>query len=321
MTVAEEEGEAAPPRPRRRRSLASRFVRTRPVQRATALAARGAMGFMSVFGPRRSGAVASAVARRVAPLIGESRLALANLAHAFPEKSEDERRSILSGVWDNVARTAAEYAHIQRARARDIAGVVEDFGVSWSGEEHFDALRDDGRPGIVFTAHLANWELLALASALGGLNSVALYRPPKNPFIHDDLMRWRAGLGRFIPSRPGAILEVASALRQGAHFGMLVDQCYLSGPRVPFFGRPAATSPTVAKLAREFDCPVHGARAIRLKGGGFRLEMTPALDLPRDSDGRVDVTGATAAMTAVVEGWVREYPEQWLWLHNRWRVA
>ena len=88
---------------------------------------------------------------------------------------------------------------------------------------------------------------------------------------------------------------------------------------VPFFGRPALTNPIMGKFAKRFECPVHGVRVIRLPNHRFRLELTPPLDLPRDANGEIDVQGAMAMMTAVVEGWVREYPEQWLWMHRRWR--
>jgi KDO2-lipid IV(A) lauroyltransferase len=88
---------------------------------------------------------------------------------------------------------------------------------------------------------------------------------------------------------------------------------------VTFLGRPALANPLLAKLARHFDCPVHGVRVIRLPHHRFRLELTPPLDLPRDPDGQVNVAGAVAMMQGVVEGWVREYPEQWLWMHRRWR--
>ena len=85
-------------------------------------------------------------------------------------------------------------------------------------------------------------------------------------------------------------------------------------------GRPALVNPILGKFARRFDCPVHGVRVIRLPDHRFRLQLTPALDLPRDADGQINVQGAMQAMTPVVEGWVRENPEQWLWMHRRWRA-
>jgi KDO2-lipid IV(A) lauroyltransferase len=112
---------------------------------------------------------------------------------------------------------------------------------------------------------------------------------------------------------------MAEALDAGLTLGMLVDQRFGRGPRVPFFGVPAASNPFLARLARRFEAPVHGLRAIRLPDHRFRMELTPALDLPRDAKGKVDVEAATATVNAVIEGWVREHPDQWLWMHRRWR--
>jgi KDO2-lipid IV(A) lauroyltransferase len=116
-----------------------------------------------------------------------------------------------------------------------------------------------------------------------------------------------------------APVRMMEALDRGLHVGMLVDQRFGRGPRVAFFGRPAASNPLLARLARRFDCPVHGARAIRLPGGRFRLEITEEVTLPRDAAGRVDIEAATAQVNRIVEGWVREHPGQWLWMHRRWR--
>jgi KDO2-lipid IV(A) lauroyltransferase len=101
---------------------------------------------------------------------------------------------------------------------------------------------------------------------------------------------------------------------------MLVDQRFGRGPRIPFFGRPAATNTLFARLARHYDCPVYGVRAVRLPGLRFRIELEGPLELPRDAEGQIEIEAATRAITGVVEGWVREHPEQWLWMHRRWRV-
>jgi KDO2-lipid IV(A) lauroyltransferase len=92
------------------------------------------------------------------------------------------------------------------------------------------------------------------------------------------------------------------------------------GPKIRFLGRTATANPLLARLARRFDCPIHGARAIRLRGNRFRLELTEAVTLPRDARGSVDVPAATQHINDIVEGWIREYPGQWLWQHRRWRM-
>ena len=101
---------------------------------------------------------------------------------------------------------------------------------------------------------------------------------------------------------------------------MLVDQHYVRGVDVTFFGRTCKANPLLAQLARLVDCPIHGARMVRLPDRDrFRIDLTEAIAPARDTEGRVDVAGTMQIVTSVVEGWVREHPEQWLWLHRRWR--
>jgi hypothetical protein len=100
-------------------------------------------------------------------------------------------------------------------------------------------------------------------------------------------------MGVLVPAGMGAPLRLARALEAGQHIGMLVDQRFGRGPRVMFMGREAAANPLLAQLARRFDCPVHGARAIRLPGGRFRLELTEEIPLPRDAEGLIDINAAT----------------------------
>lgn len=297
-----------------------RFSRRPGMQAGIALAARGAGGLVRVLGHRRSGTVAGWVGRTASPFVPESRLALENLRRAFPEKSEAERKEILRGAWDNLARTVAELPLLRRIVLKNpddpTAGLSDRIEVV--GAEWIRALRDDGRTGIAFLAHLGNWELLSPFIASFGARPAALYRAPPNRRLLEELMAWRGDTAELIASGPGAARRVVAEMRGGNHLCMLVDQRLTEGLPVPFFGRPAPTNPIVGRMARQFDCPVVGVRSIRLPGGRFRVEVTPPLDLPRDAEGRIDVLGTTALVTSIVEGWVREHPDQWLWLHNRW---
>jgi len=116
-----------------------------------------------------------------------------------------------------------------------------------------------------------------------------------------------------------APIRLANALAANRHVAMLVDQHYVKGVDVKFFGRTCKANPLVAMLAREAECAIHGTRVIRLSNGRFRAEVSEAVTPARDAEGRIDVQGTMQAITNVIEGWVREYPEQWLWLHRRWR--
>jgi KDO2-lipid IV(A) lauroyltransferase len=100
---------------------------------------------------------------------------------------------------------------------------------------------------------------------------------------------------------------------------MLVDQYYVRGVEVMFFGRRTMANPLLARLAQHFDCPIHGTRMVRLPGHRLRAELSDEIQPVRDALGKIDIAGTTQVITTVIEGWIREYPEQWLWLHRRWR--
>ena len=281
---------------------------------------RGLFAFLRLLGPERAGDLGGWLMRTVSPLVPVNRVALANIQAAFPDMPEPEVRRIARAAWDNLGRTAAEYAHLRTLFDYDYHNPDPNGRIEVSGIEHFIALKDDARPGLIFSAHLANWELPAICAAAYDLETTAVFRAPNDPAIASVVHEIRSGaMGGLEAARQGAAFAMQGVLEKGGHLGMLIDQHFTRGVLVPFFGRPALTNPIMGKFARRFDCPVHGVRVIRLPGRRFRIELTPPLDLPRDEAGEIDVQGAMAMMTAVVEGWVREHPEQWLWMHRRWR--
>jgi len=260
------------------------------------------------------------LARHVGMWIPRRRqIGLRNLALAFPEKTEEERRKILAQSWDNMGRAAVEYLFIDRIWDFDPA-VAKPGRIEAEGLERFDRLATDGRPAIILSAHLANWELPMVAASRHGLDAAALFLRPRNRWIGRlVLARRQPVMGELIASGPGALHRLARALEAGRHLGLLVDQYWLKGPKITMFGHPTAANPIFARLARLYECPVHMVRVVRLPGDRFRIELSEELDLPRDASGRIDVAAATQTVAVIIEGWVREHPGQWLWVHRRWR--
>lgn len=285
------------------------------------LLVRAVFALLRLLGPDSGPRIGAAIARTLGPLTSANRIARENIAGAFPDKPEAERAAILGEAWDNLGRVACEYVHMDRIwdfdPAHPEAGRIV---ASPETVALYERLRDDGKPAIVFSAHLANWELPAIAAARHGIDSAVLYRTPNSPAVAKEILRLRQdSMGMLVAAGMSAPFKLARALERGRHIGMLVDQRFGRGPRIDFLGRPAFANPLLAQLARRFDCPVHGARAIRLPGGRFRLDLTEEIALPRDAEGLIDVEGATQAMNDVIAGWVREHPGQWLWMHRRWR--
>ena len=260
-----------------------------------------------------------AAARRLGPLLPAHRIGRANLRAAFPDRDDAWIEQTLRDAWENLGRVAGEYVHLGTLwdfdEKRPNAGriITDDSPV-------FDQLQHDGKPALCFAAHLGNWELPAVMAAAHGMPSAVLYRMPNNKAVAREITRIRAPLmGHLIRSRSQAPLEMAAALDRGEHLGMLVDQHFSRGVDVTFFGRRCKANPSIARLARRFDCPVVGVRVIRLPDRRFRIAAAGPIDLPRDDTGRIDVQQSTQLITSIVEGWICEHPEQWLWFHRRWR--
>ncbi len=269
--------------------------------------------------PDRTSDVCGAIARRIGPWLPQHRIGQANLRAAFPEKDAAWIEATLREAWENLGRVAGEYVHMARIWDYDLnnpnAGRIQTDSVPL-----FDMMRTDGKPGLCFAAHLGNWELPAVAAAAHGLASAVVYRMPNNKAVAKEIIRIRAPLmGRMIRTRAQAAVEMAAALSAGEHLGMVVDQHFSRGVDVTFFGRRCKANPSIARLARRFDCPVVGVRVVRLPDHRFRVDGFGPYDLPRTADGEVDVQATTQMITDVIEGWVRENPGQYLWFHRRWR--
>jgi KDO2-lipid IV(A) lauroyltransferase len=274
------------------------------------------------FDPDRTADLFGRITRLVGPALREQRIGRANLAAAFPEKSREQIESILAGVWDNLGRVGAEFAQLDHLWDYDTAyptryGRIE---IPPRTFELFYQLRDDDKPALVFASHLGNWELPAVAAAAHGLDAAILYRRPNIASADRIIKEMRqVKMGTLIPAGRDAPLRLAEALQRGQHVAMLIDQYLTSGVEVTFFGRKTRANPMLARLLRQVECPIHGVRVIRLPGHRFRVELTEEVSPVRDAEGRIDVQGTTQAVTSVIEGWIRDYPEQWLWLHRRWR--
>ncbi|MGF0538289.1 lipid A biosynthesis lauroyl acyltransferase [Agrobacterium sp. ES01] len=258
--------------------------------------------------------------RFIGPKTSRHRLMLTNLRNAFPDKDDAERERIALASWGHMGRLAAEYVFLDRLFDFDPERQGEG-RIEVSGSSTFLDLRDNPRPFIVFTAHTANFEILPVAGATFGLYVTVLFRPPNNPYVADKVFSFRRKrMGELVPSHAGSSFALARQLERGGGVGVLVDQKFNKGQPTTFFGQDVRTNPLLAKLARQFECDIYPARCIRLPGNRFRLEIEDKVALPRTEAGQVDVRATAQLLNDKVEGWVREYPEQWLWYHDRWAI-
>ena len=267
---------------------------------------------------RRAALVCGAAARWVGPMLRGHRHARDQLRAAFPAMGAREVRPVLRGMWDNIGRTFGEYGHIPElmefsADTSDTAQVVMDKRTA----ELLRCVGSERRGALMFAAHLGNWEIPAMAARVIGREIALVYKPQPSKVMTDALIQTRSLFaGRLIHARPMAPREMLNALRDGWLVGMLVDQHFAGGVEVSFFGHTCRVNPILARLARSQNWPVYGARTVRLPNQKHRFELVGPLEFARDAGGKVDVQGAMQTVFGVIETWIREHPEQWMWVHR-----
>jgi len=248
--------------------------------------------------------------RVAAPLTGRHARALRHLAAAFPEKSAAEHEAIARDMWEVLGRVFAESFHLAALRDSDRITIDDPAALA-----HLDAKH----AVVVCAAHQGNWEIAAVGLARLGLRSTGVYQKLTNPFV-DALVRdmrapfYAGGLFEKSPTTARQLLRYA---RDGGCVSFLADTRADPGVVVDFFGRPAASTPFPAMIARTVDAPLYVAQVIREPGVRFRLTMRP-VDLPRTKNKEADIATATQNVQTEFERTIRQRPAQWMWAHRRW---
>ncbi len=297
------------------RSQLSRRLRRLVIYPAEALGIYLLYHFFAILPVDWASALGGWLGRSIGPKLPSSRRGLRNLQRALPELTDARHRDLLRGVWDNLGRLMAEHPHLEHIWDEQAKGRIELLGIEHLPRAH----EGKGQPCLVFSGHMANWELLPIGASRLGLALTSIYRRPNNPLLQRLITSARhAGQGRLVPKGRDGARAIVAALAQGGTVAMLVDQKMNDGIPVPFFGHPAMTAPALAQLALKFRCPVLPTRTERLEGARFRLTVYPPLTLPDTGNREADSLEVMTRVNALLESWIRERPEQWLWLHQRW---
>ncbi|NIY77668.1 lauroyl acyltransferase [Thalassospira sp. HF15] len=250
--------------------------------------------------------------RTLGPKVGQTKKARNNLVAAFPEKSTEEIDQIIVDMWENLGRSVGEIPHLHKLKPGGPR--IEIVGV-----ENGLATKDDDKPGLFFTGHIGNWEVSMCIATVLEMDMMSVYRAPDNPWVDNLFMRARKTFrGQLVQKGPDGARKLTRFMKNGGHACMLVDQKMADGIAVPFFGRDAMTAPALAQFALKYDAPIVPVRVERLDGAHFRMTFYPALDIPKTGDRHADVLAIMTKVNATMESWIRERPEQWLWLHRRW---
>jgi KDO2-lipid IV(A) lauroyltransferase len=247
-----------------------------------------------------------------------ARVAIRNLQIAYPQMSEAERQLIVHGVFTSLGRLLAEFCLFPRYTRQNANTVVV-----YDGFENYAAASAQGKGVLLMTAHLGAWELGSFYHSLMGHPIRELVRQLDNPYLDKLVEHYRTLHGNRTVDKDDSIRAMIKAMRAGETVGVLMDVNMVPphGVFVPFFGVAAYTAASAARVAAHTGCSVVPAFTVWDETAGkYRVRFEPALQLIRTDDPDSDMVANTALFTSVTEKFIREYPDQWLWVHRRWKT-
>ena len=244
-------------------------------------------------------------------------IALHNLRCAFPEKDMEELIRIAKGVYRNLAITAAEFFSMPSITRENLHEWVE-----LEGLEHYEEGIAQGKGLLSIAAHFGNWELMPVTTPLFLKPLYIVYRPLDNPVLENMTKYVRTIHGNVMIPKGGTGKRIRELLEQDEFIGIMGDQnvSVQEGVFVDFFGRPACTGVALAALALQSGAPVLPGFLARQKSGKYKLILKPLVKISRTGDYQADLLENTQRFAKVVEDVVREYPDQWFWIHQRWKT-
>ncbi|HPJ95727.1 MAG TPA: lysophospholipid acyltransferase family protein [Syntrophales bacterium] len=244
-------------------------------------------------------------------------IAFYNLKRAFPDKSMAEIVRIAQGAYRNLAIVCAEFFDLSKMNKSRLNALLDTEGL-----ERAQQALGKKKGLLFFSAHFGNWELMAVAVAVLIAPGVAVYRPLDNPWLERLVRYVRAVTGNIPVPKQRAMLQMFRCLARNGTVGVLIDQnvSWKEGVFVDFFGRPACTTDGLAQMALKLETPVMPAFMVRKPDGRYRLIIGEEVNIIRTEDWDADVRSNTQMFTGMIEEMIRQYPDQWLWLHQRWKT-
>ena len=248
------------------------------------------------------------ICKKIGPYLKVTNIAKKNLRMAYGDTIDIPQT--IDDLWDNFGRFIGEFAHLHLLSQDALRRRVEITGL-----EHIERFKARQEPFILFTGHLANWESIICLAPIFYPEFAIIYRKANNYFIDALIKKWRQIDGvTFIEKGIGGSRAIVSAVKARKSIAMLVDQKMNDGISVPFFGSPAMTAPAIAKFAKQFGYQIVPMQIIRKgRSSYFKIKLFPPMEVSELSDMEI-----MSKINAILEGWIREHPEQWFWFHNRW---
>lgn len=269
--------------------------------------------FFRVLGLKVSSFIAGKIFRYCGLFSSRTKVALSNLENSIKKISVDEKSRILKNMWENFGRVLGEYPNLDKIKIKNNKKIK-----IINLNNLLEPLKKN-KNCLFFSAHIGNWELTSHALTENGYKIHFIYRAPNNILVDNLLRKIRYGYGvELIKKGPKGAKECIRVLsKRGGNIGMLIDQKMNDGISTIFFNRKAMTASAIAKFALKFKCPIVPAFCTREKGINFKIEYLKPISYKEIQDLSTE-ENIMNYLNLIIEKWVRKYPDQWIWFHNRW---
>ncbi len=283
--------------------------------RLEALGVHVGFSLLKLMGPKYAPKICGSILAKVGPLLPLSKVIMRNIVRSMPHKKGDEVEFIIKETWRNFGYVIGEFPFIQDFNTLDEKNVILE---GW--EENYETRSNENKAVIFFSCHTGNWEYISKLAEDRGVYPYRVFRAPSNPLIFPLFMsRVKKKQKEYLlPANKTALIKCMRALKNGKPVALLTDQKSYTGIEIPFFKRKALTSPFIADIAIKNNVDILPCRTIRLADGRFKVILESPLTYEKDENVQKTRISLLHAMNKKIESWVREYPEQWFWLHKRW---
>lgn len=266
-------------------------------------------------GLKNSSNLGSFLARFIGKKISVHKLAQDNLKKSLSHLTQNQADKILDDMWDNLGRIVGEFFYVSKFSGKQLSSYVT---LSNDCVKNLEYIKSNLNGGIIFSAHIGNWEVGPKTFIENGINVKTVYRPLNNSTV-DEMTASIRGTELISKSAKGS-KQIIEEIKKGNYVIILADQRVSDGILVPFFYDKALTTASIAKLALKYNIPLIPARSIRIgREFKFLVEVEKPIEFQKTANINNDVIHITTKINQKLEEWIRQYPAQWFWVHNRWK--
>ncbi len=270
-----------------------------------------------IIGLNNASALGSILAKFIGPLFRSKKIIKENIKTGLGTIDKKKESEIINDMWSNIGRTFAEYVFLKEFKFNRT-----NFNhIKINGFEHLEEIKKNNETVIFYSAHLANFELMAMELDKSGIKCAAIYRPLNNYFLNPimEYLRMKYICPNQIPKGRMGMREIIGKVKDGYSIALMVDQRVSEGPRTLFFNKPAHTTTIPAQLALKYDCRLVPISLKRKEGPNFEMTVHKPYRIEKTGNDEEDIKNITLKINHLIEKIILNNPKQWIWTHNRWK--